>query len=149
MMVRKLALVLIFAATGWFVPDKAVMAQGCGPNNPNCIVVTMPPGDASDRAASDAFVQNAIGSGGGGGSPGGSNGQVQYNNASTFGGLTNVQLTALIQQFSSSLPGVVPASGGGTANFLRADGSFAVPPGISGSTNVFLFGSLTTPAGGL
>lgn len=30
--------------------------------------------------------------------------------------------------FTSTATGVVPASGGGTANFLRADGSFAVPP---------------------
>ena len=66
-------------------------------------------------------------SGSGGGSPGGSNGQVQYNNSGTFGGLTNTQLTALIQPFSPSLPGAVPASGGGTASFLRADGTWADP----------------------
>jgi hypothetical protein len=39
-------------------------AQGCGPNNPNCIVATMPLGDASSRAAYDAFVQNAFAGGG-------------------------------------------------------------------------------------
>lgn len=39
-------------------------AQGCGPSNPNCIVTTMPVGDASNRAASDAFVQNAFAAGG-------------------------------------------------------------------------------------
>lgn len=33
-----------------------------------------------------------------------------------------------LQPFSSSFPGVVTASGGGTANFLRADGSWATPP---------------------
>lgn len=42
--------------------------------------------------------------------------------------LTSAQLTALVNQFSSSLPGLVPASGGGTSTFLRADGSFAAPP---------------------
>jgi hypothetical protein len=31
--------------------------------------------------------------------------------------------------FSGSTQGVVPASAGGTSNFLRADGQFAVPPG--------------------
>lgn len=31
-----------------------------------------------------------------------------------------------LQPFSSSFPGVVPASGGGTTNFLRADGTWAV-----------------------
>jgi hypothetical protein len=33
-----------------------------------------------------------------------------------------------INQFTSAVPGVVPASGGGTANFMRADGTWAVPP---------------------
>lgn len=37
--------------------------------------------------------------------------------------------TALLNTFTSALKGLVPASGGGTTNFLRADGSFAVPPG--------------------
>lgn len=32
--------------------------------------------------------------------------------------------------------GYVPASGGGTANFLRADGTFNVPPGTGGITKV-------------
>jgi len=34
-----------------------------------------------------------------------------------------------IDIFTSLLPGLVPASGGGTTNFLRADGTFAAPPG--------------------
>ena len=41
--------------------------------------------------------------------------------------LTQTQLTALVNAFSSSLSGAVPASGGGTVNFLRADGTFASP----------------------
>lgn len=51
--------------------------------------------------------------------------------------LTQAQLTALINTFSSSLSGAVPASGGGTTNFLRADGTWAAPGGGSpgGSTN--------------
>ena len=69
---------------------------------------------------------------GGGGSPGGSNGQVQYNNSGAFGGLTNVQLTADINAFTTSLSGAAPASGGGTTNFLRADGTWAAPAGGSG-----------------
>jgi hypothetical protein len=36
-------------------------------------------------------------------------------------------LTALPNVFTSLLKGLVPASGGGTTNFLRADGSFADP----------------------
>jgi hypothetical protein len=41
--------------------------------------------------------------------------------------LTATQATALLNVFSSSLKGLVPASGGGTTNFLRADGTFAPP----------------------
>lgn len=43
--------------------------------------------------------------------------------------LTGTQVTTLIDPFSSSLKGVVPASGGGTSNFLRADGTWAAPAG--------------------
>jgi hypothetical protein len=58
----------------------------------------------------------------------------------TFGTLTNDQpvaasdldlnFAALNTQFSTSAGGLVPASGGGTSNFLRADGAFA-PAGAS------------------
>lgn len=41
--------------------------------------------------------------------------------------LTATQLTAELNVFSSSLKGLAPSSGGGTANFLRADGTFAAP----------------------
>lgn len=34
-----------------------------------------------------------------------------------------------LQPFDGTHPGVVPSSGGGTTNFLRADGTFAAPPG--------------------
>jgi len=39
--------------------------------------------------------------------------------------LTATQLTAELNVFSSTLKGLVPLSGGGTANFLRADGTWA------------------------
>lgn len=41
--------------------------------------------------------------------------------------LTGTQATTLLDVFTDVLKGVVPASGGGTANFLRADGSWAAP----------------------
>jgi len=47
------------------------------------------------------------------------------------GGTQDVFCTApakYLDAFTSTNQGVVPASGGGTANFLRADGSFAAPP---------------------
>jgi hypothetical protein len=47
--------------------------------------------------------------------------------------LSNTQATTLINPFTSSLSGAVPASGGGTTNFLRADGTFASPGSSSNS----------------
>lgn len=47
--------------------------------------------------------------------------------------LTGTQATALLDAFTSGAKGLVPASGGGTTNFLRADGTFAAPPGGGGS----------------
>jgi hypothetical protein len=43
--------------------------------------------------------------------------------------LTGTQVTALLDTFTTSLKGLAPQSGGGTSNYLRADGSWAVPPG--------------------
>lgn len=46
---------------------------------------------------------------------------------------TATQVTANLNLFSSSLQGLTPASGGGTTNFLRADGTWTTPPvGIGG-----------------
>lgn len=76
--------------------------------------------------------------------PGGSSGNVQYNNAGAFGGYTDTQLTTHINAFSSTLSGAAPASGGGSSNFLRADGTWAVPPGTSTGT----VSTTGTPANG-
>lgn len=46
--------------------------------------------------------------------------------------LTGTQVTTLLDVFTSVLKGLVPASGGGTVNFLRADATWAVP-----TSNVF------------
>lgn len=46
--------------------------------------------------------------------------------------LTQAQLTAELNQFTTTLQGVVPGSGGGTSNFLRADGTWATPPDTTG-----------------
>lgn len=48
--------------------------------------------------------------------------------------ITSTQLTADLNQFTSSLQGLVPGSGGGTTNFLRADGTWAAPSGGGGSS---------------
>lgn len=41
--------------------------------------------------------------------------------------VTSTQLTADLNVFTTSLQGLVPSSGGGTVNFLRADGTWAAP----------------------
>jgi len=43
-------------------------------------------------------------------------------------------LHAFAPTFTATKPGTVPGSGGGTANYLRADGTWATPPGGSGSS---------------
>lgn len=53
--------------------------------------------------------------------------------------LTGTQATTLLDAFTSGLKGLAPASGGGTSNFLRADGSWASP----GSQSAVLLATLT------
>jgi len=48
--------------------------------------------------------------------------------------LTSTEATSLINTFTNSLKGLAPASGGGTTNFLRADGTWVAPPVPSTST---------------
>lgn len=48
--------------------------------------------------------------------------------------------TALLDTFTSALKGLTPPSGGGTSNYLRADGTWAVPPGAGVSDHGGLSG---------
>lgn len=98
----------------------AARAQGCGSTNPNCVVPLPPPGDNTNRAAPTSFVHAAIAS-----LPGGSTGQVQTNaGGGTFGGLTNAQLTALINPATATLSGALPAWPNNTSTFFRGDGTY-------------------------
>jgi hypothetical protein len=56
--------------------------------------------------------------------------------------LTGTQATTLLDVFTSTLKGLVPASGGGTTNFLRADGTWAAAGG--GTTIYTGDGTLTS-----
>jgi len=47
--------------------------------------------------------------------------------------LSGTNVTAMLDAFSSTLKGLAPASGGGTTNFLRADGTWAAPPNSGGT----------------
>lgn len=56
--------------------------------------------------------------------------------------LSATQATALLDVFTGTLKGLSPASGGGTANFLRADGTWAVPAsGWAFGTAILDFGA--------
>ena len=57
--------------------------------------------------------------------------------------LTETQVTAMLNVFTSSLQGVVPGSGGGTTNFLRADGTWAAPSGAASANQTL--SNLTSP----
>lgn len=57
------------------------------------------------------------------------------------GGDLSADRTLSVVTFSSVASGVVPASGGGTVNFLRADGTWAAPGGGGGATAYVDFGS--------
>lgn len=61
--------------------------------------------------------------------------------------LTGTQATTLLNNFTSTLKGLAPLSGGGTVNFLRADVSWAEPPGagtVNGSATLGGNYTLTT-----
>lgn len=53
--------------------------------------------------------------------------------------LTVTQVTSMLNNFTSALKGLAPASGGGTTNFLRADGTWAAPPSAPSSSLLTLF----------
>lgn len=54
--------------------------------------------------------------------------------------------TALLDSFTSLLKGLVPASGGGTTNFLRADGTFTAPTATPAPQNHVISGNSTLTA---
>ena len=61
--------------------------------------------------------------------------------------LTGTQTTAMLDLFGVTLKGLVPASGGGTANFMRADGAWAAPPMTTSLPWGSITGTPTTIAG--
>ena len=54
----------------------------------------------------------------------------------TGGQVLNADRTIAITNFAGSVAGAVPPSAGGTANFLRADGTWAAPPAGGGGATV-------------
>lgn len=70
------------------------------------------------------------GSGGGGVSDGDKGDITVSGGGSTW--TLNADSVVGLDVFTDVTNGVVPASGGGTSKYLRADGSWAVPPGGGG-----------------
>jgi hypothetical protein len=97
-------------------------------------VWSVPPGGASSIVINTTTIT------------GGANNSFLYDNSGTVGERTIAQTTAALTQFTSTLQGMAPASGGGTANFLRADGVWSAPPGGVVSLNG-LTGALSVTAG--
>lgn len=62
--------------------------------------------------------------------------------------LSKAELTTLVNTFTTSLSGAVPAASGGntTTEFLRKDGTWAVPPGTGGGSGVV---EVIVPGGGI
>lgn len=56
--------------------------------------------------------------------------------------LTSAQITEILDAFTSALQGVVPASGGGTLNFLRADASWVSPVPVTTKGDVCTYGTV-------
>ena len=105
-----------------------LLATNVHAQSPVTVVGTAPiPGNCaaffSTTQIKDAGV--TCNGGGGGTAPGGSNLQIQYNNAGAFGGLTDIQVTARIQAATSSLSGALPAWPNSTTTFFRGDGTYA------------------------
>lgn len=59
--------------------------------------------------------------------------------------LSVAQVNAILPVFTSSLNGLAPLSGGGTTNFLRADGTWAAPSGTGTVTSVALSDGSASP----
>jgi hypothetical protein len=75
--------------------------------------------------------------GGGGGTNPSTIGITSWNGTTWNTSYTATTLTAFLNLFSPTLQGLTPASGGGTTNFLRADGTWNPLPSSLGTDNAW------------
>lgn len=137
MLFRKGLIAALFVAAATLALPNLARAQGCGPQNPNCLVPTAPPGTSNNQAASTAFVQGAIGA-------------IPYTSitglpamsilGSIAGGnaaaLNATQVTTFCNVFATSLKGCVPAPGSVTGRYLGDDAAWHALPGAATQTIV-------------
>jgi hypothetical protein len=133
---ESVAMKRILLALALLLLPSAALAQcnGVFPNNTACGNVSGA-GNLPRPVPLTSFPANA---------PGGLTGNVQYNaGGGLFGGYTNTQLTVLINPFSSTLSGAVPASGGSSTQlFLNQAGGFTSPTSVL--SNATITGATTT-----
>jgi hypothetical protein len=86
----------------------------CGSENPNCIVVTRPPGDSTGAAASTAFVTNAISTFTAFPSPTRAGDVIYWNGSSWVTLPGNNSGTQFLQETSSGVPSWATVSNAGT-----------------------------------
>ncbi|MGE0349816.1 hypothetical protein [Hydrogenophaga sp.] len=77
-----------------------------------------------------------------------SNAEFQYLGGVTSDIQTQLNAKASTAVVTSGANGLAPASGGGTTNFLRADGTWAAPPGGGGGVSDGDKGDITVSGGG-
>jgi hypothetical protein len=91
----------------WLLLSGSALAAQANPTCP-----TRPPGDNTNACASTAFV--IANAGGGGGTPGGSTTQVQFNSAGAFSGSGNLTWVS---------PALTIGNAGGTTGLLKLTGA--------------------------
>jgi len=70
--------------------------------------------------------------------------QILTTSPLTGGGDLTANRTLAVNTFGAAQAGVVPSSGGGTVNFLRADGTWSQPSGTGGTVTSITFSSPLT-----
>lgn len=112
--------VLGYDGSEWVASDVAVKSVA---SSDSTITVTNTDGAVDVKLASPV----AVGKGGTGLATLIAGSYMVGNNGSAVTLKTPTQVTADLDSFAGSIKGLVPASAGGTTNFLRADGSWAAP----------------------
>ena len=145
---------LFYDGTQFQVNGGTQGASGTVPSS-RTILTTAPLTGGGDLTANRTLAVNTFGAAQAGVVPSSGGGTTTYLRAdgtwaappgATSGTVTNIATTAPltggpitgtgtlgVSTFGSGNSGVVPSSGGGTSNFLRADGNWAVPPSTLGA----------------